>query len=648
MDSKFIILCAGLCACGLGAVHADVLGSAKYIWDFDHDLNGDGLLQADEVRELRSFGATNAAYAGSVKASNIKGNDIQTQGPTFVTTDIWHAGRGIHYTGTALHFTVDNRATETYNAKVNLLETNCCPVGFTFENASITGSVTVLMRCRADSFNSWGGKTDHAWVVNNGEYWSTVAGSNFGFIPVGGQLSSGTTGAPSVYFGRSELHASGMINLQTNIWYDVGISLKDTGNGGAEALFVVHDAGRDSVYTGNADDVIGRVPWNFKTYKTSKTAGSGCFTNEVNHVTSIKIGAETPGSRVFRGANKGFAGDLQRVVMWDRALTEDELKEVIAGENQLFRIGVEDGTSGEFGDRANLADVPYNVTIPERDFHLMPSSVDAAHPTLSLTFTPKDQNYKNGHLLRVKVASGTTGVGYLRPEINGTPLGSKDVVRTGEAVWYVKSSLLKAGTNTLALTRLASSTTATIPFDLVEMTGSWYMGVEDWKNVEFSNESGVNLPCTVYAGYWDWGNVQRGVPTSWPSLDLKFFVPAYQAKRYDFVFRGNISSTGGNYPDYYVSDGYIEKAGYYPFSIYLNGQNVYTNTGIKSGSYAVSIPAGALSNGWNTIRLHNDAPSYSRIDDASGKSVWVACWILFDYHSLEIQPQPNGTFIILR
>ena len=94
-----------------------------------------------------------------------------------------------------------------------------------------------------DSFNSFDAYNDHAWLVNNGENWATVAGSNFGFKPRVQTGANSTSGYPSVYFGRSELCSD--ISVTTNVWYDIGIVLKDTGNGGAEAFYAVHDEGLD-------------------------------------------------------------------------------------------------------------------------------------------------------------------------------------------------------------------------------------------------------------------------------------------------------------------------------------------------------------------------------------------------------------------
>ena len=252
MKKLVSLIGAGLAFAWAGTVRAgdDILAEAKYYWRFDEDVNGNGKLDADDIRDVRKWG-TKATSADTLKISDIKGNDLQANGPEWVDTLVRLPARGLRYPGKALRFTVDNR--ETVNTGTGAHETNCCPVGFTFANAAITGSVTVVWRCRVDSFKSFDGCNDHAWLVNNGENWSNVAGSNFGFRPVE-QTGSATTGRPAVYFGRSELY-SNMV-LETNVWYDVGISLKDTGDGGAKGIIVVCDSGNDKAYGAIKDQ-----PW---------------------------------------------------------------------------------------------------------------------------------------------------------------------------------------------------------------------------------------------------------------------------------------------------------------------------------------------------------------------------------------------------
>ena len=620
---------------------ADVFSDAKHYFVFEEDLNGDGLLQANEVRDLRHWG-TRDSYTHTVQASNIVGNDLQPKGPTWVETKVAQPGRGLAYTGTALRFTVDNRAQTDLDA-AGMVKTNSCTTGFQFDNASITGTVTVLMRCRMDSFNSFDAYNDHAWLVNNGENWATVAGSNFGFKPHSQTGANSTKGYPSVYFGRSELCSD--ISVTTNVWYDVGIVLKDTGDGGAEAFYAVHDEGLDQVYAAAPAGL--RKPQNFRFFTNRLAAGSGAFTNETKHITRLTIGAEKIGDRGYRAANKGFAGDVQRIVMWDRALSSNELVEAICQPAPSIRLGIEDGSAGEFGARSDISET-YTAQIPELPLHRMPSSVDAVNPDLDLNVKLKGDHYKLGQILRVKAAAGASGTTWLRPTVNGRALEAKALQPGRDAEWFVKKDFLQSGVNALKLTRLSSSTASSLAFDVIELTGSWVLGTDNSNNGEFSVENCTVMPCIHYVGNWNFANMQRGIPSSYPKLTLRFFVPERFARRHDFVFRGRAISQGASDADRMVSDrGYVKNQ--YPFKIHLNGEKIWETPGMPNGtSYSVTIPAGTLVSGWNEIVIENPEKGYTFVDETSGKKIWNANWICFDHHTLEIQQIPNGTMILMR
>ena len=642
MKQLVALIGVGLAFASVGYLRAgdDILAEAKYYWRFDEDVNGNGKLDAEDIRDVRKWG-TKAASADTLKISEIKGNDLQVNGPEWVDTLVRQPARGLRYPGKALRFTVDNRATDEVDAK-GMVKTNSCPVGFTFANAAITGSVTVVWRCRVDSFKSFDGFIDHAWLVNNGELWSACAGSNFGFKPVS-QTGTNTSGYASVYFGKNEL-VSGKA-LLTNVWYDVGIALKDNGNGSASATFVISDFGNDRSY-----DNIAKVPFkaNFMTVEQKSNATStGSFTNEAKHATYIKIGAEAPGSRVLSGgANKGFAGDLQRVVMWDRALTEDELIAAIRQPAQLFKVGLEDGKSGEFGDRGDITET-YHAGLPEPPWHRLPKSVDATNPELTMTVLATNDLANLWQILRVKAAEGAAGVTRLQPTINGKTLEPQDLAPLGEALWFVKPQTLVAGTNnTVTLQRLvAGSTAESLSFDLIEMCGTWEIGVKDGRNDEFSVENASPNPSIAYPGSYAYGNIQRGIPTSTPDLTLRFYMPQ-NLLDYDYVFKTRPMAQGASNADRYVSDGKVKVKNQYPFRISLNGTEIYSTEGVANNTEIfVKIPAGSMTNGWNTILLSDRGGGYKFPET---ENTWNNYWVCWDYHALEVQRPPRGMMILLR
>ena len=74
---------------------AHVLDEATYFWRFDRDVNGDGSLQATEIRDVRHWGATNVnGYAGTLVPATIYGNGL-TNGPYWVTDTVPQPARGL-------------------------------------------------------------------------------------------------------------------------------------------------------------------------------------------------------------------------------------------------------------------------------------------------------------------------------------------------------------------------------------------------------------------------------------------------------------------------------------------------------------------------------------------------------------------------
>lgn len=99
-----ITICAFIALAGTAGAH--VLDEATYFWRFDRDVNGDGSLQATEVRDVRHWGSTNVnGYAGTLLPTTIHGNGL-TNGPYWVTDTVPQPARGLSTRQTYLHFPV--------------------------------------------------------------------------------------------------------------------------------------------------------------------------------------------------------------------------------------------------------------------------------------------------------------------------------------------------------------------------------------------------------------------------------------------------------------------------------------------------------------------------------------------------------------
>lgn len=636
MKRTFGVALAAFCIGCLSAAQGDVLGEAKYLWDFDCDITGDGDLQIEEVRDARHWGSTNlSGYAGTWLPASIKTNGIDKVGPQWRTGTVIQPMRGITSEGTYLHFAVGTNIVA--NADGTCM-TNVSGCGIEYNVGAITGSVTVLFRLRVDALDAWCDAEDMIWVVDNGEFWQNDAekasGSNFGFNA--DKYVKGR-GYPLVMFGKHALNMG--TSIKTNVWYDIGISLRDTGDGGAEAFFMIRDPDAPNAANSAKEYMTKGVVFERKTL----SAGSGAFMNEANAGRFIRIGGEDIGRVGTKGSNtkKSFAGDIQRIVMWDRALTTNELIEAALQTSSLFKIGYEDGANGEFG-RVDEIVKPYDVD--RAPFREMPQTLSAAHPVAELAFTPYSRSVAAlGHMMRIKAASGAAGTTVLRVSVNGH-VADTLVLSAGKEKWfYVKPGWLKATANVIQIERLATSTAESFNFDVVEMSGSWQVSETGNGNNDMSHEDSV--PGVFYVGDWNFHGMQRGVSTGSSKVAIRFQMPAALALRHAFTYSGVCtavsSSNGENYLTLTNSAangglGYPYRK--WPLNVAVNGREYVTGEYIGDGEgWSFTIPKGTLNAGWNEVTMELAVPA----DKA-------ACWTCFDYLRLEVEPNPSHTLLIFR
>lgn len=619
-----VMACAGIASVVLG----DVLGEAKHLWDFDCDVNGDGELQIGEVRDARHWGSTNLnGYADAWKPAAIKTNLIDNVGPQWRRGEVLNPTRGIASKGSYLHFGLGKEVVENANGTCT---TNLCGSGIVYDSGAITGSVSVLLRLRVDAFDAFCGLKDYVWVLDNGEAYNFDAGSNVGF------QSWGENGAshPCIMFGKNLFAMNETI--PTNQWYDIGYSLRDTGDGGAEVVFMVRKP--DAPNAVESSSVYKTKGVYFE--RRVMPAGSGAFSNETKSGKFIRIGGEDIGNKGGRDSNvkKSFVGDIQRIVMWDRALSSNELVEAALETSSLFKIGYDDGKNGEFGLVEEIVK-PYDVD--RAPFREMPQTLTSAHPVARLSFTPRSASAATlGHMLRIKAAPGPNGATCLRVSVNGRVVDTPTLASGGEKWSYVKPGWLNSGANDIRIERLAQSTAPSFNFDVVEMAGSWQVS-ETWGgNSDMSVEGSV--PPTFYVGDWNFSGMQRGVVTTVPTVRQRFWMPPALARRHAFVYSGVCTSVEGPNGNYLKLTNSVENGGLgypyrkWPLTFAVNGQIYLESKCIGSGEgWSFTIPKGAMNAGWNEISTTLAVPE-------------VICWSCFDYFRLSIVPNPSSTLLILR
>ena len=592
----------------------DLLADAKYIWFFDTDVNGNGVLDVDDVRDVRDWGSTvPGSYAGLGKPASVTGT-----GEGALTGDIaWESGnvvspeQGIVQDARSLNLvSVTNGAGK------------CVIPGFKMGSGSAwCGSMTAIARIKVDSFNGWpmlpskNWTRTRCWLINNGMNDSaTSSGLAFGVGPNNYDPANGFLRV----LGRGVEYEVSSIKLSPNVWYDVAWSIKDNGDGTAKGVFIVVKDG--IVQTADAD---------FENVFSDRTTAS-----------VFSVGSRNIGSSLSPNDAQRFSGNLSRLAVWDKALTQDELLSVMTQPRPWFELGVGNGSGEEFGLDA---EADYTYEIEKEPFHAMPRSLSAEHPALTLIapIHTKMDEHKVPYVFEVKAASDS-GSAEIELTIQGKKIGDSQTVSAGgSATWYVSANAISIADDavpSIVLTRKSGGATAFV-FDKISMTGSYALGVNDWTNAELSGGGG-----SVYIGMRDVAKINDAPGDKNGTLTYRFFVPADFANSHSYVLASRVMNFGSDN----AAKTKIVGAGFtnakYPFVIALNGEQIYqAENGLANGTqFSAKIPRGKMVPGWNEISV---APPQFLLDQIEGVANW---WMGFDYYTLSISKEHKGVLLIVR
>ena len=405
----------------------------------------------------------------------------------------------------------------------------------------------------------------------------------------------------------------GDADIPTNTWIDIGAVV--TGN-------VVHAyrayTGRGSPSSG-ATAGLDAFTAHSATFKTS----AGVAPNLTMLRGNIRFGGQAFNSTAKNYSSvtddnlkKYFAGSVRRMAFWNRALTEQEVREAFGRPRpDIVRVGAANGNSDEFAsDAAATATVDAFGTW--RDF----PAVLRAGDTRNVTF-PLSANESNlPQLLRIKTLAGG-GSGTLRVSVNGTTVASRPIVAGQPFVTILPAQSFVTGANTLTLTR-TDANGATIAIDALAVGGSWQVGKNDRKTDEFT----YGVPLSSYDTYvntFAWNRAANAKETGTSALNLYVTVPE-EAARYGLHFETRTRNT------YALTTTPNTK-----LTVSANGVTKKELTGLGGSVWtdiALDFEPGELPTGVNNIRF----------------SVTNGGCYYFDYHRFQFVPPPNGTFLIVR
>ena len=320
-------------------------------------------------------------------------------------------------------------------------------------------------------------------------------------------------------------------------------------------------------------------------------------------------------------------------MIWDRALTDAEKIEVMAGQHGAkWRIGAINGSTDEFTD-TDPAAIFEPQSMPWRQ---MRKTLDAAHPTLTLKSPLAEFEANKPMILHVDpIFSGTGASVPMSVSVNGTEIGSFDLAETRNFLierpkWQRDGS----GNVTVALTR--TETTGSVAIDALALSGSWQNAPGDDNSNGMLNQQ--YSPSHAFAGDTDVKHFTSAMSVGAATTNYTFgvWVPSGASAEYGWRFRTKTTGSVSN-PTILAEQ----------HTVYVNGTAVGTHDGkLKANeAFALDIPAGVLHDGMNYVQWVQNLPTRTDQQAVEGKP---GIYQFYDYWGMTLVTPKKGTKLIIK
>ncbi len=264
--------------------HAGLLDSADALWMFDHADSGT-VASTSEIVDSNSTVNGNQSASSLSNANLLSWTSVPAIGPGGVPT-VGASARGLEF---APEVTIpgEDGAQDTVTS-----------AGFTVSNFTTAGSATIITRFKWDGYAS---SESSAWLYNNGH------ASNAGWL-LGMQSPGGVARIGQFQYLNGNFRSPSNMTVETGVWYDLAVvMLDDAEEGAGDDTLLFYLVAED----GSVETATMTVPVN----STSSTN---------TYVGSESLGTGTGNYR------KAFDGVVDYIAVWDRALSESEVQQVLA------------------------------------------------------------------------------------------------------------------------------------------------------------------------------------------------------------------------------------------------------------------------------------------------------------------------------
>ena len=599
-----------------GVAYSGVFDSATFVLDVRGDLDGDQSLGAEEIGNALTYRENSSSVSGFTSVFSPGAKELPSIKQTIegeVSNPYWGDATTCNYL--YLPQTCWNEDGGTKKCDSAMLKFPA--------SASLSDTVTIYSRFRWDGpITAFTDGPSYQILARNAYVWESSSSIYGWMIGVKSPKSSdglpATTGWLVATVGGSESGTSSL-EIESGKWYDAFWTIKKIDESSTKVVVTIVPSGRKLPQIWSISSTV-QKPLVFDSSKSDMYIGS--YSASSKGPSNVSRNGETSG-RLFRGG-------IARFIMWERELTQTEMREVSGGfQGAMWTIGMANGSADEFGaDDYSLiasrkAESVKDVFRPELDpVRLMRGKLTESYPVLTLKGSMAASEEGLAKMISIKPLFAEAGEKFpVKITVNGNEVGNLDLRR--DTALFIKKRFWTRDENGDVELRIerTSSAEGSVEIDSIMLGGSFQIGTANGATSDMGDES--TAPEEFFAGDSNVEHIRRalmgyqdksGKYNSDTNLYIYVDIPARMGEWCDFAYTTSLL-IDKNHPEWGNRD----------FSLQLNGQTIWQNTGVANKDLVtVSIPHGTFRDGLNELRWV--------LQTQEASSWWINC----DFHRLEL------------
>lgn len=585
---NMLILVTLLVACGVvraGSVWDDC--AAWYVGA--DDKNGNGYYDSGELFDVRQGGdASSVTHGGTLGMTNRQNVQILTEDVECATLGRTLANQKVLYFDGSLS-TTNNGSPVVNGNYINFPDV-------------ITGEVyTALVRFKVDEHHPW--DSSYQYLIDFGCDYNNYTGAEIAFPNTPGdnfvRLTYGKNAVADA-FNKKICLTNSIYAARSATWQEMAFVASRP----SETKISYRMGLFQPAHAKSENNVAAKVQWADKTVTVSATS----VTSNKPIKGALRLGAEGGDKTMYRGR-------VHMVAFWNRALSDDEIREALGTPNPgLFKVGL----SGQDGSKLFGGPIDRNVTVSSLPEHWreMPAKL-VKGKSVNIGFDVQAWQTNLNQILRFTPSAGS---GSISVKVDDAVISTDVPVTAGKtACVSVRGRHLDAsGVHTCTITRVDSGA-GDLVVGGIDLSGSWQIAENNWSFSDM-NTGGASMP-DFYLTDGDWMHMRRVILPTSHTLTLHFDMPSEFAGQGAKLIWGTIGKSGQN-----------NKA-----KLTLNGKVVddFPSEIQDKVVREHAFPAGSFKAGENTFLWENAGTE-------SGK------YYGFDFIRFQLDPIPTGMVILIR